>query len=676
MNPDPNASSPSNEEITRSVLEEQARANLTTAKVTLRSGILVSLSAAAIVGLAEGNWKVVPWVLAILFVTAVRLFQIEVFERNDTVRRDPAMTLRRSWQSSVVQGVLWGILPFLVMPGPPEGELAFLAFIFAGTTAGSVIQSRAFAMASIAFITPSLAGLVVWCFWIGTYGSLILAANVLLLIVLMAQNLRAAERNFVATHRLRFEATALAVSLDAARAREAAARERLAVIAATDALTGLNNRAAFNAGLADACSRAEAGGRRFALFLIDIDNFKSINDTLGHTAGDAVLVELARTLAETLGGRERVARLGGDEFAVVIEDDPDDDAIEAIAQAVLAALAAPLRIGGRLTVVGGSIGAAVFPGDATSAVDLLACADIALYAAKDDGRRRFKRFDGRLRKLVDDRRRIELDLAEAIATGSIEVHYQPQVAIPGGRTIGLEALIRWHHPTMGWVPPPDVVQAAASAFLSDRLTAHVVENCCRMIRMMDEAGFDPIPIGVNLSPRDFRLYSPADLISRICARHGVPVHRLEVEITEEAILETSAGDAELERLAGLGIGIAVDDFGAGHSSLAHLATLRAGRIKIDRRFVQKLELQGRDRAVVEAILGIGRVLDVRVLAEGVETAAQAKTLAALGCQEAQGYLFGRPAPAGATIGWITARNTHEGGEEHGEKGVFPPNFVL
>lgn len=628
--------------IEAAVRREQARINLATARITLRSSVLVAGSAATIVWIETGGTAILAWLAVSLSLTFARIWQIGRFERDGLCETDPGLTLRRSWQNSLVQGVLWGALPFLVLHGPPSGELAFLAFIIAGTTAGSVIQSRAYANASVAFVVPSLAGLVLWCLWIGTYGSVILAVNVALLAVLMAQNLRIAERNFINTHRLRFEATALAASLDAAVAREVDARERLAVVADTDAVTGLRNRAAFNRALAAACDEAARTGRRFALLLVDLDRFKSINDTLGHVAGDAVLVEAARSVAAAVGTAGKVARIGGDEFAVLVTDGPDDAAIDRTGEALVAALSRPIRVAGRPTVVGGSVGAAVYPSDAGTDVDLLAYADIALYAAKDAGRRRYRRFDAGLRQQVDTRRQVELELAEAIEAGEVQVVYQPQVSLPGGEVIGVEALLRWKHRELGWVSPPDMVEAASTAFLSDRLTGHVLEAACRLVRRLDAIGRSDLPVAVNLSPREFRLYSPADLVVAVCARHGVPTSRFEVEITEEAMFDTAEGRVEVERLASAGVRIAVDDFGAGHSSLAYLASLHVDRIKIDRRFVGRIGYFERDREVVEAILGVGRVLDVKVMAEGVETAEQARILSELGCQEAQGYLFGRP----------------------------------
>lgn len=642
---------PDDPSIEVSIRREQAKANAKTARVTLRGSIVTTIAAAVIVWTATGSLAIVAWAGGLVAATLMRLTLIERYDRHGLLDTDPEFALRRSWQNSVLHGLFWGALPFIAFDGLPAGELAFVAFLIAGASAGSTIQSRAFAPAGIAFIAPTLLGLVAYCLWIGSPSALILGALTLLNLAISVQNVRDAERSFRAMHRARIEATRLAASLDRAHAKAVAAKRQLAITAETDALTGLANRGAFNAALDEACARAASSGGRFALLVIDLDRFKLVNDTYGHAAGDRLLVEVGRRLTACVRPTDRVARLGGDEFAIILGETA---AVDDIAERILAALARPTMLGDRPTVVGGSIGGAVFPTDARTGEELFANADAALYAAKDAGRRRWRPFDAALGAAIENRRRIELDLPDALASGALEVHFQPQLRLPDAAVVGFEALIRWRHPARGWIEPPILLEAAAGAMLAERLADFVLDRACRLSADLDRLGLAEATVSVNVSPRDFGAFCPATLARSVLARHGIDTRSLEIEITEDALLDPAGRHVELERLATSGLRLAVDDFGAGHASLAYLAVLQVDRIKIDRSFIAPICSEARDRSVVEAILGIGRVLDVAVMAEGVETLDQVKALVEIGCLEAQGFLFGHPMPADALTRWIAA----------------------
>ncbi|HEX8416312.1 MAG TPA: EAL domain-containing protein, partial [Methylobacterium sp.] len=558
--------------------------------------------------------------------------------------------LRLCANGALVSGLLWAALP--VVGGVLlEGETTVMMFVLAGICGGAVIQGTTYARMPISFVTPVLGAAILVDLWQGGVDNLVSAGTAAFFLFVLAKGARQAEATFCEKSRVKHGATAMADALGRARDQSVLAAAKLHDLANRDTLTSLANRAAFTSDLRSCLDRARRDGTGMWLLLLDLDDFKLINDTLGHAAGDSVLVEIGARLRTTLHDDALPARLGGDDFAVMLAGDADPDAV---AQRLIAAIGRPLPVGERNTKVGASIGIAHFPQDGATADDLMARADLALYEAKALGRQRFRRFDAALHAAADMRRDLELDLSAALAEGAVEVWYQPQIAIADRRLVGVEALIRWRHPRRGWIAPPDIVAAARATYQSETLTSHVASQACGLIRSFQDSGFRDVTVAINVSPSEIGTYALSDRIAAILSQHGVPAQCLEIEITEEATISEDAKAREFEALANLGVRIAIDDFGTGYASLAYLRTLRVDRIKIDRSFVTGLSERAGDRVLVQAILGIGRALEIQVVAEGVESLEDVRLLGHYGCPVAQGHHIARPMPRAQFDEWLAA----------------------
>jgi predicted signal transduction protein with EAL and GGDEF domain len=323
-----------------------------------------------------------------------------------------------------------------------------------------------------------------------------------------------------------------------------------------------------------------------------------------------------------------------------------------MAEAVLAEVNGPFLIGEHAVNIGISLGIAAYPGDGGTSGDLLANADLALYAAKASERNCWRQVDSSLLEAAKMTRNLDHDLPGALANGELEVWYQPQIATATGRLVGLEALVRWNHPFHGWIAPPLIVAAALRTRVLDRLTGFVLDHSCRKIRGLTDAGFSNVTVAVNVSPRELDQYAVPYLVRHSIATHGIDPRLLELEITEEALADSQTIIAALTVLAAMDVRLAIDDFSMGCSSLAYLRTMRVNRIKIDQSFVTGFKDRPGDQILVKAILGIGRSLGIDVLAEGVETAEEAVLLRAFGCHVVQGFYFGRPMRDEALDAWM------------------------
>jgi len=408
-----------------------------------------------------------------------------------------------------------------------------------------------------------------------------------------------------------------------------------------DVLTGLPNRALCNDRLDQALARARHGAR-LALLMIDLDRFKHVNDTLGHQAGDNLIREFAVRLPGLMRGTDTVARLGGDEFAVIITDVQNKSDIEALCRRILAAVREPFDLQGSQAYVGASIGVAFAPDASLDRIDLVRKADIALYQAKNEGRDCYRCFEPFMDETIKSRASIEEDLREALVTGKgLKVEFQPQVAVAGYPVIGLEALVRWEHPTRGPLSPDAFIPIAEETGLIVPLGEMVLRRACAVSRKWPE-----LIIAVNLSPAQFHSSHFVDRVIGIVRENGVDPGRIELEVTEGVLLGDRLTRTILRRLRKAGFRIALDDFGSGHSSLSYLRQYEVDKIKIDRSFVQNLGQQTDmdSAAIVTAITSLGRTIGLKVTAEGVETEDQRRFLAGSGCTELQGYLFARAVP--------------------------------
>jgi diguanylate cyclase (GGDEF)-like protein/PAS domain S-box-containing protein len=417
------------------------------------------------------------------------------------------------------------------------------------------------------------------------------------------------------------------------------AEARIAHLAHHDALTELPNRAAFTAHLARTIEQFAADCENFALMFLDLDRFKEINDIFGHAVGDALLQELARRLQEVAEGAF-LARLGGDEFTFVVESGPQPEAAAALADRLIAATAQEFVLGDHSLRTGLSIGIAVFPNDGADASTLLSNADAALYRAKAEGRGIFRFFEADMDMHLHKRRALRRDLQLAIPNNELLIHYQPQARMNSEIT-GFEALLRWHNPSRGLVPSNEFIPIAEESGLILPIGEWVLRESCR------EAASWPrrLQIAVNLSPVQFRHGDLPAMVHAILLETGLSPDRLELEITESVLIgDFARAVAILRRIKALGVRIAMDDFGTGYSSLSYLQSFPFDKIKIDRSFISNLDRNAQSGAIVRAVIGLGRGLELPVLAEGVETKGQLDFLAGEACNEIQGYLLGRPAP--------------------------------
>ncbi|MBH0236898.1 putative bifunctional diguanylate cyclase/phosphodiesterase [Methylobrevis albus] len=417
--------------------------------------------------------------------------------------------------------------------------------------------------------------------------------------------------------------------------------ERMTHMARHDPLTGLPNRLAYGEFIVEAVSRARIAGQHLSVLLIDLDNFKTVNDTLGHSVGDELLQQVASRLRECLGDDCFVARLGGDEFAVLVPVAPGSVADEQIAARLIANLSTTAIVGGHQVAAGASIGIARMPADMDVAEQFLKNADLALYRAKAAGRGTFRHFEPGMDEQLQRRRHLEMDLRQALVRGELSLHYQPLVNLQSGRTSGYEALLRWTHPERGSVPPADFIALAEETGLIGDIGRFVLERACA-----DAAAWpEDTKVAVNLSPAQFRNGGILATVMRALERTGLQPSRLELEITESLLMEKSESAlATLRALRALGVGISMDDFGTGYSSLSYLRSFPFTKIKIDKSFIRDLHTSPDSQAIVSAIVSLGRSLKMTVIAEGIEDPADLALLLAEGCVEGQGYLFSVPLP--------------------------------
>ena len=442
------------------------------------------------------------------------------------------------------------------------------------------------------------------------------------------------------------------------------AEDHVARLASEDPLTGLPNRRVFRSTL-DQLSRRQRPATddtrqrvEFAVLFLDLDRFKVVNDTLGHRVGDLLLQEVARRLKTVLQATDVLARLGGDEFAVVVPCVESRSALEALANCLTETISHPYEIDGHRIRSSVSIGIAVGPLDGDNADDLLMAADLALYAVKAGARGTYRFYQRSMNEEINDRRQIEMDLREAIERNELELYYQPIIDLRRKVITGFEALARWRHPAKGMVPPAVFIPVAEDSGLILPLGAWALTEACRRAAQWP----DDLKIAVNLSPVQFSTPNLFNAIEAILAKTGLAPHRLELEITERIFMEDSEKTlSTLHQLKHLGVRISMDDFGTGYSSLSYLRSFPYDKIKVDRAFVSDL-VEGTEHVViVQAVVSIARALGMTTTAEGVETIGQQEFLTALGCDEAQGYLFSAPVPIDKVpeliAEWTTVRKT-------------------
>jgi diguanylate cyclase len=427
----------------------------------------------------------------------------------------------------------------------------------------------------------------------------------------------------------------------------AAANEELTYLALHDNLTKLPNRLLLEDRINQAMQVADRSERMCSLMFLDLDGFKSVNDAYGHYVGDQLLIQVAQRIREIVDAKDTIARVGGDEFVLVAEvNDPSDAAT--LADNLLEAIQQPFTAANHELRVSTSIGIAMYPGDGTHQRDLLMHADAAMYHAKSIGRNAYCFFEASMNVNVHEQLQLMQDLRAALKRQELVLHYQPKFEAPNGPIIGVEALVRWMHPTQGIIGPDRFIPLAEKVGLIIPLGTWVLNEACRQMRAWHDAGHRHWSIAVNLSASQFSHANLVQTVRETLARHGLDPHCLILEVTESTAMRNAEESVRiLHRLDSMGVRISIDDFGTGYSSLLYLKRLPASELKIDRGFIRDLQHDTEDAAIVSAIVALGRALDLKIVAEGVETSEQQQFLTQLGCNSLQGYLLGRPMPAEA-----------------------------
>jgi diguanylate cyclase (GGDEF)-like protein/PAS domain S-box-containing protein len=424
--------------------------------------------------------------------------------------------------------------------------------------------------------------------------------------------------------------------------------ERIRYLAHNDELTGLMNRSSFQEHIARTVRQAQRHGRKLAVLFIDLDRFKNINDTLGHDAGDRLLVEVARRLFRCVRESDVVSRWGGDEFVALLEELNAPTDVVTIARRILDSLSRPLLIGSQELVITASVGISTYPDDGQDAAALLKAADIAMYRAKENGKNNFQYYSPQMNVHTFEQLTLESNLRRALERGEFLLHFQPKVGARGQGIVGAEALIRWQHPEMGLVSPMQFIPLAEETGLIVPIGSWVLRTACMQIQAWRASGLPRIRVAVNISSRQFRNETLVAEVRDVLERTGLEADLLELEITESMLMHDQEQTVRmLNELTALGIHIAIDDFGTGYSSLAYLKRFPVETLKIDRSFIQDVPEDADDVAITLAILAMAHNLRIKVTAEGVETEEQLAFLQEHGCDEIQGYLSGRPLPAEA-----------------------------
>lgn len=431
-------------------------------------------------------------------------------------------------------------------------------------------------------------------------------------------------------------------------------QNRLDYLAHHDTLTGLPNRLLFSDRLSHAISQARRLDQPVALLFLDLDRFKNINDSLGHEVGDQVLRQVAKRLEALVRESDTLARLGGDEFVIALEQARDTRDATVVANKIIESLSEVIQVGPNELFVTTSIGISFFPADGEDVESLMKSADVAMYRAKECGRNLFQFFTMDMNEKVREALFMENNLRKALDNQEMTLYYQPQVEMSSGKLIGMEALLRWHHPQLGIISPMKFIPMAEDTGLIIPIGKWVLETACLQTQQWQEAGYPPCKVAVNISPKQFRNGDLVETVVSALQSSGLDAQFLELEITESVLMEDiEKSIAIMEKLNAMGITLAIDDFGTGYSSLSCLSRFPLSKLKIDKSFVQDIAEMSENNAIAEGIIALAKTLRLDVIAEGIEGERQMDFLQNKGCKQGQGYYFSRPMPAEAFEQFLT-----------------------
>lgn len=421
------------------------------------------------------------------------------------------------------------------------------------------------------------------------------------------------------------------------------ARDYLQHIATHDPLTDLPNRRKFSDALEESIISARRGATKVAVLMLDLDRFKFINDSLGHDAGDELLCETAKRLQAAVRKGDLVARLGGDEFSIILNGITEIETVDEVCEAIRASLAAPYKLGHHDVCTAGSIGACIYPTDATHSKELVKFADAAMYRAKSSGRNCVRFFTQSLSSELTQRFRLESDLRSGVNNEQFDVWFQPICEIDSGKAVAVEALVRWHHPQRGLVSPAEFISVAEECGAIEQLGSWILEQSCRQVVNLHQQGYGGLRLAVNISPKQFAQPRIVEDVTSILEKTGLAPHFLELEVTESALFDDDQRSMKImSELRALDIDLAIDDFGTGYSSFSRLRKLPISKIKIDQSFVSGIPHDADDCSIAKAIVSMADDLGIEVVSEGVETIEQMRYLRTIGCGLVQGYLLSEP----------------------------------
>lgn len=576
---------------------------------------------------AEGHvWVPLLWFALVNIINMARFIDAIAYYRSPAAPTENIMTLQRQLTRfrllAGVSGLVWSGVAIL-SEGFSLGQSSFYLVILAGICAGAVTYGSSYAAVAINFITPPLAVTAVCLAWQADLQNGMLAFAVVLFWCGMARGALLGQNRFIQTSRLKHEAKQTA--------------DEMALKSRQDPLTGLFNRR----GLETSIRLFPVKDGPFIVMLIDLDGFKSVNDTYGHKAGDDLLVAIAERIRQISPERSVLARIGGDEFVLVYPEPAANIEAGLVAARIIGSLAAHHQ--GILSVeIGACVGICRL--ERLDPVEMLLRADFALYAAKKRGRNEYYFFEKRLHHEWERKQSIERDLRIAIETGQVQTYFQPVVELSSGRMVGFEALLRWDHPQHGTIPPPEIIDVACEVGVVRQLTHNVFFNCCEMIDRLSGMGRGDLTVAMNLSPRELaggRI--PHEILSQM-EKRALPASMLEIEITEEAPFDQRWMNDSLGVLSNAGVSIALDDFGTGFATFASLKKGLITKIKIDKVFVRGIAESDGDQSIVRAMVALGNALGIKVTSEGIETEEDRDTLCRLGCGSGQGFLFSPALP--------------------------------